>query len=133
MDVGRPVAHTDTYRYLPALLRQEGSDAAGLLHGQVVEGRKASQVGIVRCHFRQACLRPWALADDGLHEADRFIPRTGRKPLAAPWRWATKPDKQHAVKMRCAHAGLMRCTRGLRQQGPERCPPAWSARCHALS
>ena len=33
MDVGRPVAHTDTYRYMPALLRQEGSAEYSITYG----------------------------------------------------------------------------------------------------
>src|SRR5215510_1101639 len=99
MDIGRPVAHANMHRHVPTLLLQECSDATGLLQGQSIERRKAPQMGIVCRHLRQTCLRPRALADDGLDEADGFAAGTGRETPTALWGWAAKPDKQYAVKV----------------------------------
>src|SRR5215831_7262626 len=98
-DVRRPITHADAYRHCETLCLQERRDAMGLLHGQGVEGRKASQVGIVCGYLSQARLRAWALADDGPHKAHGFTPRTGREALTAPRGGAPKPYKQHTIKM----------------------------------
>src|SRR5262249_51968153 len=91
--VGWPVTHANEHGEMETLRFEEAFHALCLLAGQVIEGRKTTQLRVVCGDLGDARLGCGVFTHNALDKTRRLMAGTGYTLTTAPWRGTTKSDK----------------------------------------